>query len=60
MGNDQTSRHVCVTSVIPLRADIHQRGLLVRFMQKADNQVAFTGCCVPIFNLAAVYPHPEV
>jgi hypothetical protein len=26
MGHKQTSRHVCVMSVIPLKADIHQMG----------------------------------
>jgi hypothetical protein len=32
MGHEQTSRHVRVMSVIPLKADIHQRGLHVRFV----------------------------
>ena len=32
MGHEQTSRHVCVMSVIPLKADIHQHGLHVRFV----------------------------
>jgi hypothetical protein len=27
MGHEQTSRHVRVMPVIPLKADIHQRGL---------------------------------
>ena len=30
LGHEQTSRHVRVMSVIPLKADIHQRGLHVR------------------------------
>jgi hypothetical protein len=30
MGQKQTSRHVRVMSVVPLKADIHQRGLHVR------------------------------
>ena len=36
MGHEQTSRHVRVMSVIPLKADIHQRGLHVRFVPIAD------------------------
>jgi hypothetical protein len=30
LGHEQTSPHVRVMSVIPLKADIHQRGLHVR------------------------------
>jgi hypothetical protein len=30
LGHEQTSRHVCVMSVIPLKADMHQHGLHVR------------------------------
>ena len=37
LGQEQTSRHVRVTSVIPLKADIHQRGLHVRKVPQADN-----------------------
>ena len=36
MGHEQTSRHVRVMSVIPLKADIHQRGLHVRLVPQAD------------------------
>ena len=36
VGHEQTSRHVRVMSVIPLKADIHQRGLHVRLVPKAD------------------------
>jgi hypothetical protein len=36
LGQEQTSRHVRVTSVIPLKADIHQRGLHVRLVPQAD------------------------
>jgi hypothetical protein len=36
MGQKQTSRHVHVMSVIPLKADIHQRGLHVRLVPVAD------------------------
>jgi hypothetical protein len=35
-GHEQTSRHVRVMSVIPLKADIHQRGLHVRFVPRPD------------------------
>jgi hypothetical protein len=38
MGREPTSRHVRVTSVILLKADIHQRGLHVRFVPEADMQ----------------------
>ena len=31
-GYDQTSRHVRVMSIMPLKADIHQRGLHVRLV----------------------------
>ena len=33
---EQTSRHVCVMSVIPLKADIHQRGLHGRLVPPTD------------------------
>ena len=36
LGHKQKSRHVRVMSVIPLKADIYQRGLHVRFVPKAD------------------------
>jgi hypothetical protein len=36
LGHEQTSRHVCVMSVIPLKADIHQRGLHVRLVPRPD------------------------
>ena len=36
LGHEQTSRHVRVMSVIPLKADIHQRGLHVRFVPGTD------------------------
>jgi len=32
MGHEQTSRHVRVMSVIPLKADIHQREWHVRYV----------------------------
>jgi hypothetical protein len=32
LGHEQTSRRVRLTSVIPLKADIHRRGLEVRFV----------------------------
>jgi hypothetical protein len=36
LGHEQTSRHVHVTSVIPLKADISQREWHVRFVPQAD------------------------
>jgi hypothetical protein len=36
LGQKQTSRHVRVKSVIPLKADIHQRGLHVRLVPGPD------------------------
>ena len=36
MGQKQTSHHVRVMSVIPLKADIHQRGLHVRLVPGTD------------------------
>ena len=36
MGHEQTSRHVRVMSGVSLKADIHQRGLHVRLVPKAD------------------------
>jgi hypothetical protein len=37
LDQKQTSRHVPVVSVIPLKADIHQRGLHVRLVQTSGN-----------------------
>ena len=39
LGHEQTSRHVRVMSVIPLKADIHQRGLHVRLMPLTTSRV---------------------
>jgi hypothetical protein len=36
MGHEQTSRHAPVMSVIPLKADIHQREWHVRYVPEAD------------------------
>src|SRR6476659_11025942 len=36
LGHEQTSRHVRVMSAIPLKADIHRRGLHVRLVPEAD------------------------
>ena len=36
MGHEQTSRHVRVMSGASLKADIHQRGLHVRLVPKAE------------------------
>ena len=40
LGHEQTSRHVRVMSVIPLKADIQQRGLHVRLVPQADIYIA--------------------
>ena len=39
MGHEQTYRQVRAMSVIPLKADIHQGGLRVRFVPIADFDV---------------------
>jgi hypothetical protein len=36
LGHEQTSRHVRVMSVLPLKADTHQRGWHVRYVPKCD------------------------
>ena len=36
MGHAQTSRHVRIMSVIPLKADTHRRGLHVRLVPDSD------------------------
>ncbi|MGA6931324.1 MAG: hypothetical protein WBZ35_18580, partial [Pseudolabrys sp.] len=36
LGHEQTSRHVRVMTVVPLKADIHRRGLHVRFVPEGD------------------------
>ena len=36
MGHKQTSRHVRFTSVLRLKADIHQRGLPVRLVPEPE------------------------
>jgi hypothetical protein len=38
LGHEQTSHHVRVMSVIPLKADIHQHGLHVRLVPQADKR----------------------
>ena len=42
LGHEQTSRHVRVMSVIPLKADIHQRGLQVRLVPITDISLGVT------------------
>jgi hypothetical protein len=41
LGHEQTSRDVRLMSVIPLKADIHQRGVHVRFVPEADIAVSY-------------------
>jgi hypothetical protein len=47
MGHEQTSRDVRVMSVIPLKADIHQRGLHVRLVPIADIVLRTLLCDLP-------------
>ncbi len=42
MGHEQTSRHVRVMSVIPLKADIHQRELNVRYVHISGHWLSTT------------------
>ena len=49
MGHEQTSRHVRVMSVIPLKADIHRRGLRVGLVPKADLGSSNRGACLSSF-----------
>jgi hypothetical protein len=44
LGQKQTSRHVRVMSVIPLKADIHQRGLHVRLVPRTDIDTSRSLC----------------
>ena len=41
MGHEQTSLHGRIMSVIPLKADIHQRGLQVRLVPQTDKRRSF-------------------
>ena len=50
MGHERTSCHVRVMSVFPLKADIHQRGLHVRFVPEADIRER-SGCGPPDVGL---------
>jgi hypothetical protein len=51
-GHEQTSRHVRVMSVIPLKADIHQRGLHVRLVPEADiNYHLFSAVVIALIRL---------
>jgi hypothetical protein len=43
LGHEQTWRYVRVMPVIPLKADIDQRGLHVRFVPKADVSLPCNG-----------------
>ena len=40
LGHEQTSRNVRVMSVIPLKADIHQRSVHVRLVQKRSSSAS--------------------
>ena len=39
MGHEQTSHHIRVMSVLPLKADIRQRALYVRLVPLADIEI---------------------
>ena len=43
LGHEQTSRHVRIMSVIPLKAEIHQRGLHVRLVQQQTSSMCMAG-----------------
>ena len=52
LGHEQTSRHVRVMSVIPLKADIDRRGLQVRFVPEADiNHHLFSAVVIALIRL---------
>ena len=53
LGQKQTSRHVRVMSVIPLKADIHQRGLHVRFVPVAE--IGASGASVALGQRGGVH-----
>jgi len=40
LGHERTSRHARIMSVLPLKADIHMRGLQVRLVPIADIEAA--------------------
>jgi hypothetical protein len=40
LGHEQTSRHVRVMSVVPLKADIHRREWLVRYVPIVDMPIS--------------------
>jgi len=47
IGQKQTSRHIRVMSNIPLKADIHQRGLRVRFVHEETFAISASGLFSP-------------
>jgi hypothetical protein len=46
LGHEQTSFHVRVMFIIPLKADIHQRGFHVRLVPQADMLAQLLGLLV--------------
>ena len=43
LGHEQTSRHVRIMPVIPLKAEIHQRGLHVRLVHQQTSSMCMAG-----------------
>ena len=62
-GQKQTSRHVRVMSVIPLKADIHQRGLHVRLVpsghQSRRDPSGSSARCLDFADIEETRPRAE-
>ena len=57
MGHEQTSCHVRVMSVLPLKADIHQRGLHVRLVPIAGHRQIGTRLATAWLGLGSVFSY---
>jgi hypothetical protein len=58
-GHEQTSRHVRVMSVIPLKADIRKRGLQVRLVPLAHISTQFYRRPYEVCNISLQYGLPQ-